>query len=184
MAMREVLTIRDWLKALGVLCAGNSSVKDAQAKLAAYAPMLAREFKPEAFTPDSLAAVARGCTFFPSFGELCATLAAWWEDNRPYQPTVPLLTGPKPDIPKPRDPPTEAEIAYVGAIVRAFTAERHAYHASQPPPQTRPATQPKPVEQAALLAAYEQLAAAGHAGAKLRMEMLRRQQAEATPADA
>jgi hypothetical protein len=170
--MREVMTVRDWLKGLGLLTAGNASAKDCQAKASAYGPMLAREFRPEAFTPASLAAVARACKFFPSFGEICNALAAWWEDNRPFEPTVPLLTGPKPDIPKPRDPATEAERAYVGGIVRAFAAERRHYQPSRDLPQA--GIQPKPVSAGVLLTSYEKLAAEGDKAAKLRLEMLRR----------
>jgi hypothetical protein len=170
--MRDQLTVRDWLKALGTLCAGSLSTRDAQAKLAAYVPMLAHEFRPEAFTPASLTAVARACKFFPSFGELCDALKAWWEDNRPFEPTVPLLTGPKPDIPKPRAPATEAERAYVGGIVRAFAAERRHYQPSRDLPQA--GIQPKPVSAGVLLASYEKLAAEGDKAAKLRLEMLRR----------
>src|SRR3954464_1668678 len=91
--MREQLAVRDWLKALGTLCAGSMSTRDAQAKLASYVPMLAHEFPREAFTPISLAAVGRACTFFPSFGELTAALSAWWQDNAPTA-NVPLISGP------------------------------------------------------------------------------------------
>jgi hypothetical protein len=91
MATHEAI-VRDWLKSLGLLCAGTGSVKDAQAKAAAYVPMLAREFRTEAFTVASLAAVARACKFFPSFGELTTALSAWWEDNAPTA-NVPLIAG-------------------------------------------------------------------------------------------
>lgn len=170
--MREQMTIRDWVKGLGLACAGNANVRDCQAKAAAYAPMLAREFKAEAFTVDSLTAVSRGCTFFPSFGELCGLLSAWWDENRPYVPTVLRLEGPKPDIPKPRDPPTEAEMQYVGGIVRAFVAERRHY---QPSRDLTPEVKPLPLSPGRLLAEYEKLAKQGDKGAQQRVAMLRQQ---------
>lgn len=173
MATHEA-AIRDWLKGLGMLCAGQMSVRDAQAKAAAYAPMLAHEFKREVFTPASLTAVARICKFFPSFGELCDALSAWWDVNRPYEPTVPLLTGPKPDIPKPRDPPTEAELAAISGITAALKAN-YGYHRSRPwPYREQPSSRPQVLSPERMLAAYERLAAAGYPAAAIRVAMLRR----------
>lgn len=170
--MRELMSIRDWVKALGLLCAGNASTKDCQAKASAYAPMLAREFKPAAFTTESLTAVARDCAFFPSFGELCRALSAWWDENRPYVPTVALLTGPRPDIPTPRDPPTEAELAAIDGIMRAFRME----HPTSCPSRDRPPeVAPKQLSTGVLMATYERLAAQGDKAARLRVEMLHRQ---------
>ena len=171
--MHEQLTIRDWLKALGTLCAGTMSARDAQAKLAAYVPLLAHEFPAAAFTAASLTAVGRTCKWFPSFGEVTAALSAWWEDNQPYVPTVALLTGPKPDIPKPRAPATEAELAAVGEIMRNFRMQTgYARSRTLEPGITTP--QPKPLSDGALLAQWEAMGPAG----TIRVAMLRRQIAE------
>jgi len=177
--MHEQLTIRDWLKALGTLCAGTMSARDAQAKLAAYVPLLAHEFPAAAFTAASLTAVGRTCKWFPSFGEVTAALSAWWEDNQPFVPTVALLTGPKPDIPKPRAPATEAELAAVSGITAALKAN-YGYHRSRQwsfSPESNPAPS-QVLSPERLLATYERLAKEGDAAAALRVAMLRRQIAE------
>lgn len=81
--------VASWLADLGRLTAGNLSLPDAKAKLAAYADMLAERFPPTAFTRDSLEAVASANKFFPSYGEVVEPLAAWWKEHRP----VPLGIG-------------------------------------------------------------------------------------------
>lgn len=74
---------RDWLKGLGSLTAGTIAPKEADARLAAYATLIVKEFPIAAFSGQSLAAVARQCKFFPSYGELCGYLSEWWRENRP-----------------------------------------------------------------------------------------------------
>lgn len=75
--------IRDWLKALGTLSSGTMTAQEANARINAMTPLLANEFTPAAFTPASLAVVARACKFFPTYGELCDVLGPWWKANRP-----------------------------------------------------------------------------------------------------
>jgi hypothetical protein len=75
------IVIRDWLKALGSLTAATLNPQEATARLAAYAPLIAKEFPREAFSTSSLAGVARQCKFFPSYGELCGYLSEWWREN-------------------------------------------------------------------------------------------------------
>ena len=86
--------IRDWLKALGSLAASTLTAKEFDARISAYAPLLAADFPQAAFGPTSLAAVARQCKFFPSYAELCAHLGSWWKEHRP-PPTVAALNDPK-----------------------------------------------------------------------------------------
>ena len=85
--------IADWLAALGTLTAAGMTAKDAQAKIAAYSPMLRGKYPPSAFTMDSLEAVAAGLKFFPSYGELCDRLTAYWRENRP-KAAGPAIEGP------------------------------------------------------------------------------------------
>jgi len=86
-------TVRMWLFALGALCAGSVSEKEANARVNTYAPMLSRQFDQWAFCQRSLEAVARQCKFWPAYGELCEALSAWCRANRP--PSVaPRLDGP------------------------------------------------------------------------------------------
>lgn len=85
--------IAEWLAALGTLSAAGMTAKDAQAKIAAYSPMLRGKYAPGAFTMDSLEAVASGLKFFPSYGELCDRLTAYWRENRPT-PAGPAIAGP------------------------------------------------------------------------------------------
>lgn len=81
--MARTDTVRDWLKALGVLTATSMSPADAKAKIAAYAPMLAAEYADWCFTNASLAACAKALRFFPAYGELAAALSEWRHNNTP-----------------------------------------------------------------------------------------------------
>jgi hypothetical protein len=89
--------VSDWLKALGALSAANMSAADARAKIVAYRPMLAAEYPDWCFTQASLAAVAKGFTFFPAYGELAQALTAWRKDNAPAGAyDKPRIAGPAP----------------------------------------------------------------------------------------
>jgi hypothetical protein len=101
----QAAIIRDWLKALATLCASNLEPDDLRGKLRAYVPMLSQEFPQEAFGPAALAHVARSCTFFPSFAELCAALAPWWKEHRP---TPIAITSDQPATVKQREVEREA----------------------------------------------------------------------------
>lgn len=83
--------IRDWLKALAVLCASGPNKNELLGKLNAYVPMLAQEFPKEAFSPISLAEVGRKFTFFPSYAELTQALSPWWKEHRP-PPVASVIT--------------------------------------------------------------------------------------------
>lgn len=80
--------MRIWLKALGALCAGSMPLAEAEARIAAYAPMLAGRFDAPAFCPASLEFVAGESKFWPSYGEVVDRLSRWWHDNRPVQPAL------------------------------------------------------------------------------------------------
>lgn len=129
--------IRQWLLALFALSANNMPRAEIEARLDAYVPVLTREFPSGAYTEDSLAYVARQCTFAPAYGEVSRNLAAWWRDNRPMPAALP----PPPPEP-PRTPPTPEEAAAVHEMVRdlvaslrasdtrraeALAADRHSY---------------------------------------------------------
>lgn len=62
-------TIRKWLAALGVLCAGQLTAADAKAKISIYAPML-REHSAAAFTAATLQRAGKKFKWFPSFAEI------------------------------------------------------------------------------------------------------------------
>jgi hypothetical protein len=66
--------VLDWLKSLGVLCAGNMTVEDARTRCGAYATMLSEAFPAAAFTRKSLEEVASRCKWFPSYAEVVAAL--------------------------------------------------------------------------------------------------------------
>ncbi|HTO99800.1 MAG TPA: hypothetical protein VMJ64_00375, partial [Anaerolineales bacterium] len=83
---------RRWLASLGTLCAGAMPLEEAQARVAAFASMLCEQYGGEAFTQASLQTVARGCRFFPSYGELCEALSAWLKENPPPRHTA--IAGP------------------------------------------------------------------------------------------
>lgn len=80
--------IRDWLKALGVLTAGNMSLAEVAAKVAANAALLSA-YPAWAFSPGSLDAMAREFKFFPSYAELSESLRYWARDNAPPQMALP-----------------------------------------------------------------------------------------------
>ena len=112
-----IATVREWTIALGILTSGNMTRTDAEMKLRAYVPLLQDHFPVGAFTQDSLHYVAAQCKWFPSYAEVIEHLRAWWHDHRPAPPALP-----PPDIPKPRDPPTPEEIAYVHERVAEIVA--------------------------------------------------------------
>jgi hypothetical protein len=106
--------VRRWCLSLAVLSAINLSRDDAEMKMAAYVPLLMREFPDAAFTADSLSHVARrAAKGFPTYGELCGWLGEWWADHRPLPvmiaapEPVPLLT---------REPPTPEMVEHVRRV--------------------------------------------------------------------
>lgn len=66
--------IREWLKMLGVLCAGNATVADARMKVGAYSAML--NHPASCFTKESLDRAGRRFKFVPSYAELVEFLDA------------------------------------------------------------------------------------------------------------
>ena len=111
----KVGEVRNWVEALGVLTCDNMTPTEAEMKTLAYVPMLQDDFPPDAFTQDSLSAVARQCKFFPSYAEVYNHLRAWWRERRPMPIALP------PPTPEPRPEPTPEERAYVAARVREIT---------------------------------------------------------------
>jgi hypothetical protein len=111
--------VREWLVSLGVLCAISASRREAEMKLAAFAPLLVREFPTAAFTSDSLSHVAaanpRG---FPSYGELVTALREWWHPRRPLPPALP----PPAVAPPHAATATPEEREYIRALVEDMTA--------------------------------------------------------------
>jgi hypothetical protein len=74
-----------WLKSLGTLCAGSMPKAEADLKISAYAGLLAERYDRAAFCGKSLEAVAAQSKFWPSYGEVCDRLDAWWAANKPQQ---------------------------------------------------------------------------------------------------
>ena len=101
-------------------------------KLAALVPLLVRDFDAGAFTPDSLAYVARRCQYFPTYYEICQHLGAWWSDHRP----LPLAIAAPPVVTPPRPEPTPEEREYVHARVQEVLAAIHAPAARDRPEPT------------------------------------------------
>jgi hypothetical protein len=77
------LSIRGWLKMLGLLTAGAMSLDEAEIRMTALARALATEFEDWAFSEASVIAVAGECKHFPTFGEIVALLREWCRDHRP-----------------------------------------------------------------------------------------------------
>lgn len=169
--------VRNWLKSLGALCAGNLPQAEIEARVSAYAPLLAAEFDAGCFTVSSLAAVARQCKFFPTFGEVCTALAAWWKANRPV--TTRLIAGPdsRYNIPERRDEPTEHEVEAVHEVVGAWRMEVARNTVGRALAATIQLPKPKPLNPAVLLAVWEKAAADKVPGAEARVATLRKEHA-------
>jgi hypothetical protein len=111
--------VREWLASLGVLCAISVTRREAEMKLAAFAPVLTREFPEGAFTTDSLAHVAAASVKgFPTFGEIVQALRPWWADRRPLPPMLP----PPERVPVHAAVATPEEREYVRALVEGVAA--------------------------------------------------------------
>jgi hypothetical protein len=132
---RQVL---DWLIALGQLVASNQPLAEVRERLMAYLPLLVERYDSRDFNQVSREFVARQCKFFPSYGELCDALDKW-----PKPAAKPL----KPQrqesgIPEGRQPPDEAEIAAVHALVQEAIRGMKAARIPQSRPFSAP---PKPL---------------------------------------
>jgi len=79
----DLRVISAWLTDLANLTAGNASMREIKPRIGGIASMLSDNFPTGAFTRNSLEHVARQCSFFPSYGELCNALAPWWKDHQP-----------------------------------------------------------------------------------------------------
>ena len=112
----KIGAVRQWVEALGVLCCDTMTPTEAEMKVIAYVPMLQADFPPEAFTQDSLSAVARQCKFFPAYGDVYTHLSAWWRERRPMPVALPE------PMPPPRPEPTDEERAHVRELVQGLTA--------------------------------------------------------------
>jgi hypothetical protein len=133
MAQAHIPRVREWLTSLGILSAVSMSKREAEMKLAAFVPLLARDFPDAAFTQDSLSHVARRCPYFPTYHEICEHLGSWWRDRRP----MPIALPPPPPTP-PRPPPTPEEREYIGARVAEVVASlRNADSEPRPGPTAR-----------------------------------------------
>lgn len=167
-------SIREWLASLALLIGTAGGAQDAAARLNVYVAYLLNTFPIEVFSAASCQAIARTSKYMPSYAELCDKLEAWWMENRPDRPPPRLTVEPamyRVHIPAKREPPTEAEVDYVGDIVTALRIDLQ-YQAS-----ARAAATPKRSNRTAyvlsdgqLLAIYE---AAGPAGI-VRADLLRK----------
>ena len=81
--------IVEWLRSLGVLCAGSMSADEARTRCGAYADMIQTEFPVAAFNRATLQAVAARAKFFPAYGELVAALREVWRDLTPQRTALP-----------------------------------------------------------------------------------------------
>lgn len=90
----ELRHIANWLRQLAQLCAPGKDPVNRE-KIATYAQFLQSDddFPLEAFTSDSLKAIAKASEFFPSLSMLHKLLTEWWHAHRP-PPVWQLLDGP------------------------------------------------------------------------------------------
>lgn len=131
-----------WLSDLANITAGNAPLADSKAKIGTMASLLVTGFPADAFCRASLDFVAQECRFFPPYADVNKHLGNWCRSHRPQ----PAIVAPPADhyerynIPKPRDPPTEAEMEYVAEVVRKLKMET-GYRQSQAWSSTPPAPQ-------------------------------------------
>ena len=159
-----------WVSMLAKLVAPMDAAR-AGKSLADMLPMFAN-LPDAAFTTASLDDIASQCPpRVPTYAELRLLLDRWWGKHDP----TPRIAAPEPpqwrvNIPKPRDPPTEAELAAHGEVVRRWKLEigygKSRALAADDIDRPKPAV----LSDADLLARCE---AAGPAGT-IRADMLRR----------
>ena len=126
--------VRNWCQSLGVLSAVSISRAEAEMKLAAYVPLLMREFPDAAFTADSLSHCAKAAIKgFPTYGELIHSLGEWWREHQPVRPALP------PPAPLPFHEPTPEELAYIHERVAEVVANVTARNGDDEPRAVRPA---------------------------------------------
>lgn len=169
--------VMGWLADLANMTAGSAPLADIKPKITTMAAMLADKFPAAAYCRQSLDAVASECRFFPPYSDVIKHLGGWWRVHRPEQPTIPA---PQADhwktheIPKPRDPPTEAEKLLVGETVARLRMELASRHVAAAVASTKPERPSKVVPDAQLLTEYDRLASEGNARAAIRAAHLRR----------
>lgn len=83
-----------WVLKLGTVCAHPAS-DDPEIKAATMTELLCEEFQNDAFTPSSLAYVAKRHRFFPAFAEAAAALSEWRKLT--YSTQTPRLTADDPE---------------------------------------------------------------------------------------
>lgn len=66
--------VREWLRRLGPLVAGNMTAEDAAQRLGAYVQRL--DYPLAVYTSDALTRAGKAFEFFPTFAKLCAFLDA------------------------------------------------------------------------------------------------------------
>jgi len=162
------VTRREWMAMLAKLTAPLDAVT-ATRGLCDMLPLLA-DFPDSAWCVASLDHVAGQCSRVPVYSEVRRYLGQWWgpRDPTPRLPPPPVAEW-RVNIPKPRDPPTEAELAATDEIMRNFRMQTgYARSSARELGGTTP--QPKPLSDGALLAQWE---AMGPAGA-IRAAALRR----------
>lgn len=144
------------------------------------------DFPDEAFTMASAQAVCSTgrvleagvygpLTRVPTFGELQTALGRSWNQSRQMR-SVRAAPVARERLPAPETDvrgPTPEVVAEVGALVKAFTAERSF---NQPAGMTpsKPKVQPRHLSDGHLLAEYERLSREGVVGAATRVAMLRK----------
>jgi hypothetical protein len=181
--------VKCWLATLAALVNAPGNPDRVAATVAIYIPLLLRAVPIEAFTGESVQAIARQCKdYMPSYGTLADRLEGWWDQHRPDR--VPRLKAPEPaiyrvNIPERRPPAAEPEVAYVGelvaTLVRDIREDAEAREAAAPP-RAQALKTGRRMTDSELLAAYEQL---GQAGA-VRAVALRRKlgiEADRQPAE-
>lgn len=129
------------------------------------------------WTNENLVLALRTFRRWPSPGEVYALLEPkarpFWASRDGLRRT---LNTPVATVEPQRQPPTNEAMAEVHGLVEAFKREVRQYAPSwKPPPEARSRAT---MSTGQLLQAYEALAAQGDAGAKLRVEMLRKQLAK------
>ena len=134
---RQVL---DWLVALAKIVPANPLVPDASGVIREYAEMLllAGRYDSRDFNLHSREFVARTCKFWPGYCDLCDALDRWPKPaEHPLKPQRQ-----ESGIPEGREPPDEAEIAAVHALVQEAIRGMKAARIPQSRPFTAP---PKPL---------------------------------------
>lgn len=84
--VRDQTPAEKWLSRLAVITSPGNGEAVTLGAIATMGTLIGLDFPPDAFTIESLAAVAAESAFWPSYADLGKRLGAWWREHKPAGP--------------------------------------------------------------------------------------------------